>query len=519
MRKFLKHNTMKIRFSLLIPALLLCLTAVGEVHISIDDPSTWSGQSLAPYVGETVIFDVPMIVCGNANGSYTVSPWRRFQPESHGFAGTADYSSTVRINNTCMFSLSGVSGYHRCGEKIIGLKAKVNSTSSLSMSGGTWQGNTRAELEAGLPELGDYRLLVCGFNLENYFVAHLGRDYMGANSYSEHQDQRAKISKALKQINADIYGLVELEQGNDAVEEIVNDLNKNLPLRHYQYFSDASSGSFQKVEFVYDANKVAPIGVPAGTDVEVQYRKKMICFRELSTGERFIFSINHFKAMNTGAEDRRKNEAIAVMDLYSAYYGNKTVNDRDLLVMGDLNCYAFTEPIKQFTDRGMLDLHRAFHEDSSYSYMFGGLASYIDHALCNTTLYSQVTGMSAYHINSDEDDKYTYDKSSDASMFRCSDHDPVLVGLRLDSTLVYNPTPIVNSADIFSGEADHLTILNAHNKDRKSFYAIYSVHGWMVKREEITSDYFSVSLPSEPGMYIVYVYYDGQTYQRRIIVR
>ena len=41
----------------------------------------------------------------------------------------------------------------------------------------------------------------------------------------------------------------------------------------------------------------------------------------------------------------------------------------------------------------------------------------------------------------------------------------------------------------------------------------------LLKVEEITSGYFSVSLPSEPGMYIVYVYYDGQTYQRRIIVR
>ena len=507
---------MKKRFGLVLVSMMVSLILMAQTHITIDNPATWTGEALRPYINQTVVFDVPMIVCANANGNYVVSPWRKFQPESHGFIGSADYTETMRVNNNCMFTISGVSGYHRCGEKIYGLTAQVNSTKSLTWKGGTWHGNTREDLEAGIPDLGDYRLLVCGFNLENYYMTW---GSMGAGSYSEHQDQRAKISKALKRINADIYGLVELQQGNEAVEEIVNDLNANLPGRNYKYFTDASSGTLQKVEFVYDANKVEPIGIPAHTDVEVQNRKKMLCFRELATGERFIYSINHFKAMNTGGADRRKNEAIAVMELYNSYYSNRNVRDKDLLVMGDLNCYAFTEPIKQFTTRDMIDLHRAFHADSSYSYMYGGLASYIDHAMCNPTLYSQITGMSAYHINSDEDDKYTYDKSSDLSMFRCSDHDPVLVGLKLDSTLTYDPSPQINTTDIFYGDADELMIQNAYSTDQKSFYAIYSVQGWLVERKEITSNYFTVNLPQEPGMYIVYVYYDGQAYQRRMIVR
>ena len=160
---------MKTRISLV--AFLFCALSIGaEVHIALPDSGTWSGQALKEYIGQTVVFDMPMIVCNNANGNYIVSPWRRFQPECQGVAGSAEYNETVRINSTCMFSLSGVSGYHRCGEKIYGLRAKVISTSALSMQSGTWRGNTRAELEAGLPELGDYRLLVCGFNLENYYL-------------------------------------------------------------------------------------------------------------------------------------------------------------------------------------------------------------------------------------------------------------------------------------------------------------------------------------------------------------
>ena len=492
----------------------------AEVHISVSGPNTWSTQELSQYVGQTVIFDVPIVVCNNASSNLVVSPWRMFQPANQGFSGSKEYNQTVRINGSCSFTLTGVSGYHRCGEKIYNLKVKVNSTSSMSWQGGEWRGNTRSDLEEGIPDMGDYRLLVCAFNLENYFVANLGSEYLGANSYSAHQDQRAKISKALKKINADIYGLVELEQGNDAIQEIVSDLNKNLPGRNYTYYHESSTGSQQKSDFVYDANVVEPIGTPCEINAEIANRKKMWCFREKATGERFIFAINHFKAMNTGDEYRRENEARAVLNFYrSSYRQNGSIRDNDVLFMGDMNCYAKTAPIKVFTDQGMIDLHRAFHADSSYSYMYGGLASYIDHAICNSTLYPQVTGMAAYHINSDENDRYTYDKSSDNTMFRCSDHDPVLVGLKLDSTLVYDPTPHLNSAEIVSGEANTLIIQNAHTDEQKSFYAIYSISGVLKERQEITSIYHEVALPTEPGVYIVYVYFDGQTYQRKMIVR
>lgn len=510
---------MKTRFGMLMIALLLYVTAIGQAHITIDNPSTWSGEALRPYIGQTVIFDVPVVVCSNANGNYIVSPWRRFHPESHGFPGSEDYQSTVRVNSSCMFSISGINNYHRCGEKIIGLKARVISTSSLTFQGGTWSGNTRADLEAGIPDLGDYRLLVCGFNVENYFVKNLGREFLGADSYSEHQAQRAKVSKALKRINADIFGLVEIEQGDDAINEIVNDLNKALPKRHYKYFSGDASGKDQKVDFVYDENTVEPIGIPAETSVELADRKKMICFREKETGEKFIYSINHFKSMNTGDEYRRVNEAKAVVKLYNTYKQNKNIHEKDVLFMGDMNCYAFTEPIKVFTESGMIDLHRAFHGDSSYSYMFGGMASYIDHAISNGTMYRQVTGMSGFHINSDEDDRYNYQRSSDETMFRCSDHDPVLVGLKLDSTLVYDPTPQINACEILSGESKKMIIQNAYTDGQQSFYAIYTINGWLVEQKKITSPLYEVELPNPAGVYIVTVYYDGQIYQRKMIVR
>ena len=187
---------------------------------------------------------------------------------------------------------------------------------------------------------------------------------------------------------------VEMDGGNLVRQEVpalgYAPLNARLPERNYKHFNDATSGTYQKVDYLYDANKVAPISnTPAKTNEEVQNRKKIMCFREIATGEKFSYSINHFKAMTGGGEERRVNEARAVIELYNDYQGNKNVRDKDVLIMGDLNCYAFTAPIKQLTEKGMIDLHRAFHADSSYSYMFGGMASYIDHALCNKTMYWQ----------------------------------------------------------------------------------------------------------------------------------
>ena len=499
--------------------LFFALSLMAHVHIPAGSTDTWSVQDLAPYVGDTVEFDMPVVVNTNA-GRLMVSPWRMHEPLSQGPTGSEAYMTAVHINSSCGFTLSGVNEYHRCGEKIYHLKAVVNSVYGLTFVSGEWRGNTRADLEQSLPDLGDYRLLVCGFNLENYYLTY---GSMGAKNDADHQKQRAKINNALTKINADIYGFAELQLGDEAVSEVMEDLNKNLPERHYTFFHDGKTGTSQKVEFVYDANVVEAIGTPEGSDAEgIKYRKKMVGFREKATGEKFVYSINHFKSMSGGAdatEGRRVNEARAVVNLYRSYHQNASIKDDDLLLMGDLNTYANTEPIEILLNSGLIDLHRAFHADSSYSYVYGSKAGYIDHALASGTMYRQITGMAAYHINSDESDSYTYDKSDDRSMFRCSDHDPILVGLRLDSTLLYNPAPQVNTAEVIQGDANVLVVVNAHNDKQKSYYAVYSISGFLMERQEITSVYQEIPLPTNSGLYIVYIYADGQVFQRKVIVR
>lgn len=515
---------------LLLPVIaFITVVAHAQVRISISDPNTWNRSELEPYVGQTVIFDDPLVVSSNANG-YTISPRRIFRGTNQARPGK-EAERVDSLYNISAVSLTNVSGYHRCGEKIYNLKAKVVSTGSLSMIDGEWVGNKRKDLENSLPDVGDYRLLVCGFNLENYFVENLGSNYLGANSLTAHQAQQKKVSAALKKINADIFGLVELEQGDAAIREIVTDLNENLPGRDYHFFHDAISGSSQKSDYVYDANVVEPIGYPYENDTKVKSRKKLLCFREKATGEKFIFSINHFKAKsnpetaNNGQgmyNEVRVEEANSVISYYRKYYPNKAIQDKDLLVMGDLNSYAKEDPINVLLENELIDLHRAFHADSSYSYQYKGKAGYLDHALCNGTLRPQITGVAAYHINSDEDDYYNYTNCSrhnDYTMFRCSDHDPVLVGLKLDSTMTYDPSPNINTAEILSGDAPELIITDALKDNQPSFYAIYTIQGLLIERKQITEEIENVPLPLDAGTYILYLYSDGHVYQRKLIVR
>ena len=549
---------MKARFSLLWVGMLVCQFLAAQVHIQVSDPETWSPESLRPYIGQTVTFDVPMVVTNNYSG-LRISTRRIFSPTNQALPGSNAYYSILNRNNSGTISISGVpiaegDAYYRLGQKIYNLTAYVNSTSSLRWISGELEGNTRRDLEnadiRAMVNIDDCDecLLVCTMNLEYYLAENTGSGTMGPSSYAAHQRQRAKTSKALAKINADLYGLVEIEQGQQAAAEIASDLNANLPGRNYTYINDggSASGTYTKSAFVYDKNKLKPIGKLQENDTRVQNRKKMICFEEIATGERFIFSVNHFKAKGTtgsgldsyendngqgGFNQSRREEAQSVMDQYLTYQRNSLIQESDILLMGDLNSYGYEDPIILMINNGMIDLHRAFHADSSYSYNYRGEAGYLDHALCNGSLRPQVKGAAAFHINSDESDSYTYDKSNDQTMFRSSDHDPMLVGLHLDHTLTYDPSPILNSFEVLHSEADFLTISNAFKTGSNSYYAIYDIYGHPIKAltplsqqvaeavYSIEENHQKIELPSLSGMYILHVYYDYKVYTYKFIVR
>lgn len=530
------------RFAFIISALLLFGAGIQAKVYTIDvpDPMTWTTDALAARSeGDTVLFNVPVIVNRNyGTTGLTVSVRRIFSPTNQIYPKCTpessnclaeEYITLMTLNSKAPFTLTGC-GYHRNGERLMNLKAVVTGSLQLKFVSGTWANyNTRDQVEHSVPSVdlrGTHNVLVCGANLEYYLVENLGTGY-GPDSYSEHQKQRTKVKKALAEIGADLYGLVEIEQGQAALAEIASDLT-SLTGHPYDYINDGggANGSYTKSGYVYRSDRLQPFGLLKSNNTVVQNRKKVQGFILIENNERFIYSINHFKAKSgTGTGKNadqgdgqgifnynRVQEATSLvqnMASYQSYY-----EDPDMLIMGDLNAYAKEDPIRILIDAGMYDLHRYFHADTSYSYVFREQAGYLDHAIANDALIKQVTGMSVWHVNSDESDQYTYDKSNDLTVFRYSDHDPVLVGLRLDSTLSALPkgTELIDNAGIAVIDGETYITNVSEWDDLHGYYEIYSITGQRVQSAtRIVESPCPVGTDLTPGVYVIRLYYAGKT--------
>lgn len=511
--------------------ILLCFHPIqsqAETVVTIDDPATWKPSDLNAYRGQTIRFTTPFYVCNNYyNGRLIISPRRIFSPTNQALPLSNEYNAIIRANENGTIALTNFKNYHRNGEIISNLVVYVNSTSSLSYVSGTFGVNTRADMERGIPDVdmaGEHSLLVCSFNLQYYLVENLGTGY-GPSNTSESNQQHTKIMDALKRINADVFGFLEIEQGQSAIEKLAKSLTTATG-RHYDYINDGTSpySSYTKSGYVYCSDKVEPVGNLKNNNTCVVHRKKMQAFREKSSGETFIFSINHFKAKSgTGTGDNadqgdgqgifnadRVQEAESVLDAYNtnkAYYG-----DEDVLIMGDLNAYAKEDPIRVFTDNGMTDLHRAFHADSSYSYVFHGEAGYLDHAIANSTMLSQVTGMAAYHINSDESNSYSYSNSNDYTMFRCSDHDPILVGLALGQSIEMK----TNCAEKCSVELRNGKPYIHYAAG--GYYKVYTISGQLLYEGKILNKDEETDCHLNEGFYIINVYVENTVKQFKFLI-
>ena len=514
--------------------LAIGVRAEAKVYpIVVDNPATWSNSVLNNYrYGDTVQFSVPVIV--NRNYGYggfnglAMSVRRVFSPTNQAQPLTDEYTEVSKLNKTATFTLTGC-GYKRNGERLHNLKAVVTDDMELKFVSGKWEGNnTRAAIEHTLPNvdmIGEHNVLVCGANLEYYLVQSLGTGYGPEDSY-EHQKQRTKVKKALAEIHADVYGLVEIEQGQAALAEIAADLT-SLTGSHYDYVNDggAVDGSYTKSGYVYNSDRIQPVGIISQNNSIVKHRKMVQGFILIENNERFIYSINHFKAKSGSGTGKNADQGdgqgtfnysrvqeaqsvLQVMEGYQNYY-----EDNDVLIMGDLNAYAKEDPIRKFTDAGMYDLHRYFHADSSYSYVFGEQAGYLDHAIANKALINQVTGMGAWHVNSDESDEYTYDKSNDQTVFRYSDHDPVLVGLRLDSTksIKRHEEELISLVRIANVDGE-IELTNVGDLGgQHGYYEIYDITGTLVQgttRIEESPCVIGAGLPG--GMYVLRIYYAGK---------
>ncbi|WP_298914184.1 ExeM/NucH family extracellular endonuclease [uncultured Roseobacter sp.] len=286
---------------------------------------------------------------------------------------------------------------------------------------------------------------------------------------AEFDRQVNKIVQAVVEIDADVLGLVELENDDDiAIADLVARVNAELGSEVYDFIPTGDfGGDAITVGMIYKTGSVAPLGESAGLfefegrnfldplDAGRELNRPALAqtFQDLSSGETITVAVNHLKSKGSlsgleadndqldgqGNNNATRTEAAKILADWLAADPTGQGAENTLIV-GDLNAYAQEDPITALEDAGYTDLADTFI-DGATSFVFDGQAGTLDYALANDALLSKVTGVTEWRINSDEATitDYNLDFGRDPTLYngdtaaRNSDHDPVIVGFNFKS--------------------------------------------------------------------------------------
>ena len=341
---------------------------------------------------------------------------------------------------------------------------------------------------------------VASLNVLNYFttidaggaVTDNGSDPRGADSALELERQAAKLVEAIVAMDADVVGLVEIENdfaGEDfALQDLVSRVNAALGAEVYGFVdpgtafvgTDAISNALiyktGEVNLVGDAailtefegrDFVDPLGSPR----EGLNRPAVAqTFEDAGTGETITVAVNHLKSkgslsgldVDEGQGDGQGNNnatRTAAADILADWLASDPTGQgaENVLIVGDLNAYAREDPITLLEAEGYTDLAQRFIGEEAYSYVFDGQRGTLDYALANAAALEDVVGVAEWNINSPEADAldYNLDFDRDPDLFdggspaRNSDHDPILVAFAFDPA--FNEVAGTDRRDVLVG--------------------------------------------------------------------
>ncbi|MCF2949719.1 ExeM/NucH family extracellular endonuclease [Paraglaciecola aquimarina] len=330
------------------------------------------------------------------------------------------------------------------------------------------------------PDLNLGNLKVASLNVLNYFTtlnisgntcgpSALG--CRGAESAEEFTRQKAKTVAAIVAMDADILGLMEIENSGtnegSAIADLVAGINAEMGAGTYAVVDTAGPVGTDAitVALIYKPAKVSLVGALGILDssnsitdangplfVDTKNRPALVQkFALTENGEELVVSVNHFKSKGSGCgvgdDDlttgqgncnlTRTRAAQALTAFIAANFA-----DTPTLILGDLNAYAKEDPITQIESAGYTNLVNYFGGDKAYSYSFDGQLGTLDHALANNKALAKVVDVTEWHINADEpialDYNTNFKKANHITdyyapdAYRMSDHDPVLIALQFD---------------------------------------------------------------------------------------
>ncbi len=483
------------------PFLILCLlpgVAAWTQNLSLTYPDDFA-DGWSQYVGQTVTFKNRFYLGGYTdNGSqYTgaaLFTGMRRTPSDVATPGTPAYTEAEAASNALWdnrVQLTFADGHTfyflltRIGSYVDGLTATVTGERQIEVARTAdvpWQ----PDRPTARPDLGNADLVVCASNLAAFspFLDAFKSD--NAPDTREEADLKtAKVVAALLNMDADIYAFCELQDTSATVNFIADRLNAALDTPGRYAGLDDGIKPMQigagRTGYVYRTDRVKPTGTlgrPDAGDYVYGRHQYVQHFEQLDNGARFALSINHFKAKTAGSDPVR----VENMQNLINYLRSAPSLDDDVLVMGDLNTYSREEPLVMLADEGYTDL-LAQYDPEGFSYVYQNAVGNMDHAWASASLTTQVTGAAVYQINAEE--SHHYKLGGDlvtTDMYGYSDHNPVLVGLKLapeteqpcedidfsepfaSSLGAFTPVNVAGGNDWYCDSEWHYAVMNGHSQ-------------------------------------------------------
>ncbi|MCH7372722.1 ExeM/NucH family extracellular endonuclease [Aeromonas sp. MR16] len=370
-------------------------------------------------------------------------------------------------------------------------------------------------------------LRIGSFNVLNYFTSHssvggalnvLCVDQAdadsakgcnrGAKDLTDFQQQRTKIVNAITEMDADLLGLMEMENNgfddHSAISDLVASLNAQQKdvSQHYAFVSLPKAllgqdrffgGDAIMVAMIYRPAKLTPSGdasliqlpeqryITGGVAKTAGQRDSLVqSFTVTGGNEPLTLVVNHLKSKGSGCYENGdgKTEPADLQGkctefrVSAAKVLGEVVNKLpgQVLLVGDFNSYAKEDPIRVLTDYapassdrkirsashtflgeqtyeqvgqevgksyGLVDLNVKFNQAKAISYSYEAELGTLDYALANPALAKRVIAVADWHINSYESNLFEYGRGFTGDMiksdnpFSASDHDPIIVDLKL----------------------------------------------------------------------------------------
>ena len=398
---------------------------------------------------------------------------------------------------------------------------------------------TRVNTRPAVPSV-DGAVTVASFNVLNYFTTlddsglicgpDSNQGCRGADTAAEFALQRDKLISAITSLDADVVGLIELENNphDVPIADLVNGLNVAAGAGTYEYIATGPIGDDAiRVGLIYQPAAVTPVGPYAVLDSSVDplfddSKNRPVLAQSFSenseNGVVFNVAVNHLKSKGSPCDDVgdpdmndgqgrcngvRTAAAVALVDWLATDPTGS--GSPDFLIIGDLNAYSQEDPVTTIESAGYVDLIETFVgtgiADGAYSFNFFSESGSLDHALATSAMTPSITGAAIWNVNADEPAALDYNNFNQPALqnpdeFRSSDHDPLLVGLfgdedndgvfdELDNcseTVIPESVPTTGQLNpnhwaLTNGDSEFDTVVKGKGKGPKRSYSIFDTAG------------------------------------------